>query len=269
MKKFILTIMIAFAIGCSESTETKNYLTGVIIQKQGNVFVNDTNVDIGTKIKKEDVIKTDNKSYAVIEIPDMGKVTLKPNSKISFHTYSETSAEIIQDKGTTFSKIDRKGANYKIITPTTVAGVRGTTFEVTYTGNKTSIKLLEGKVAAYRKNGGVESPTVVLEENQKLEMTDNVISEVKPITKTEIAMLEKEVKVIDNKVVEPQAKITAPKLTLADIKAKFGRLSIVTLKDGSVYKGTFTQSGAIMTIITPHGTFKVHSSKIANVKPLE
>lgn len=56
-------------------------------------------------------------------------------------------------------------------------------------------------------------------------------------------------------------------LTLAQIKAKYGSLSVVKTKDGKKYIGAFEQKGAYMQIITTKGVVKIPSSNLAKVLP--
>lgn len=265
MKKLLL--IAAFILSCSEQPQIQNKIhdAGILSQKQGIVLVNAEPANLGQILNNNDSIETKSNSYATIELKNVGKISLKPNSKLSLHSYSDSIIEVTQSSGRTFSRVDHKGVNFKIITPTSVAAVRGTTFEVSATDKTTNIKLLEGKLLVIRRGDSLSTdPLIYLEPNEKIEVKDTGIEPTKKLTKYETYQLLKEDDYLDKEIL-PQAKAITPKLTLEDIKQKFGRVSKVTLQNGKEYIGYFTQSGNIMTIITVNGTFKVKTTEIAKV----
>jgi hypothetical protein len=97
-----------------------------------------------------DEIKTGDKSIAVIQFGQTALITIKSNSKLrADNIITKKDAEQIelsQSEGSSFSKIVKKGTDYKINTPTAVASVRGTSFELSTTGNKSKIIMLSGNV---------------------------------------------------------------------------------------------------------------------------
>jgi hypothetical protein len=153
MKKIFLLItaaaVAAVVISCSKK-EALDMSQGVITFTTGEVAVNGTPAAVGMSIKNKDEIKTGDKSIAVIQFGQMALITIKSNSKLrADNIVTKKDAEQIelsQSEGSSFSKIVKKGTDYKISTPTAVASVRGTSFELSTSGEKSKIIMLTGNV---------------------------------------------------------------------------------------------------------------------------
>jgi hypothetical protein len=61
----------------------------------------------------------------------------------------------------------------------------------------------------------------------------------------------------------------APKMTLADIRKKYGKVSRVNLKTGKSYTGFFILKGAQMEIITTSGTVRVPAAQLSGVQDIQ
>jgi len=64
------------------------------------------------------------------------------------------------------------------------------------------------------------------------------------------------------------AKPEVKKLTLADIKAKYGRIAKIQTKNGKEYVGYFNQQGAEMTIQTVDGQVSIPVASVQKVTPM-
>lgn len=108
-------------------------------------------------------IKTD-LGYGYVLLPDNSIVTVDAYTELQliFQTHSTS---IIQILGTTYHRVQAltKGATYEVITPTTVASVRGTKFGVTYaTSTKvTKVAVSESVVAVKRLSSGTTTKDVL------------------------------------------------------------------------------------------------------------
>ena len=283
MKK-ILTVLASSLLllwACTENpVKEKKSWPYKFAYTKGEVYVNDKKVSLDMTLQESDTIITRNQSYATVVFGDSSTLTIKPNSKIYLNLLQPGKTEIFQESGKSFSKI-RKGESYTIKTPTIVAGVRGTSFEISATESTTTIKLLEGKVEA-------RSPkeTVVIESGQKLsavygyklkpvEMNQNEVEALKVVSSFQDSAekggdqeIVKTIDKIENNdhppIVRPAKKI----MTLEQIKKTYGRIAKITTKTGQEFTGYFSQKGNTMQIITPNGTVFVDVSRVAKVVPL-
>jgi len=156
--------------------------------------------------------------------------------------------------------------------------VRGTVFSVSYGGEESTVGVSRGMVdvidaasgkkeeVAQGKAADVREGIIVRDlpatESLELEKADAVdyVEGVRTTTpealeekgKTFIAAIEK----IDRKVEE-----IAPR-TLEGIRAKYGRIDVVTLYTGKVYRGVILSRGAVLKILTPAGTVEVQKEKV-------
>ena len=101
-------------------------------------------------VEKGDIIKTGKDSLVVVQVNSLGVLTVLENSILTFNelqseTAKDTSVNL--GNGRLFSKIlKQQDAKYRVLTSTSTAAVRGTSFLSTAGKNESSHKLLEGKV---------------------------------------------------------------------------------------------------------------------------
>ncbi len=312
----ILLFSILTAPGCSKKEAPKS--NGTITFLSGEVKLNNKKAFIGTKIKKDDIIKTGTNSIAVIQFLQSAVITVRSNTDISIGELllgkdKNDKIEITQNKGSTFNKIVKKGIRYRIKTPTAIAGIRGTSFDVNIENNKGRFRILTGKIrlAPVREGKADEKKTIVLHEGKKITITEKSVEKVEKITheeKEELVKFNKivllpevkkietteepvKIKEISSKVIPEKLKediikiekkrteiekedkkeeVKRPKkLTLDELKNRYGPLSIIKTKDGKEYIGSFKQKGNRIEVITVTGkkTFDPKSiSKISRYK---
>lgn len=288
MKKTTMMILASFLflISCGEPQNEKKNRRYVISYLKGEVLVNEKPATIQTTIMESDSVTTREASYAIIKLADHATITIKPKTKIYFSLLSDQGkTEIFQEDGSTFSKV-KTGTEYRIKTATVVAGVRGTSFEVTSNKNSTSISLLEGKVEAKNDEQvevieiGQKLVSIRLKKMEKSELTQKEINvlrveqSIATSVKTdnsneitnEIAIAETKQKEAVNEIASKNQAST--KMTLAEIKQKFGRIANVITKSGKTYQGYFNQSGDTMTIITINGKVIIKVTDVSKVIPI-
>ncbi len=303
----ISTAVVALvAVGCGEKKEQASLDSAKFTYVKGDVLVSGKPATLGQTVSKDATIEVKNNSMAVLQFSSAASITLKANSVLSIANLSKNDAgkpviELSQSNGSSFSKIAKGQSDFSIKTPTAVAGVRGTSFELEVgNGKTTKIKLLEGKVAVAKVEANdtaeevkaeLEKATVV-EAGQKVEVDNKAVSkpvEISEAEKTSLqAMNTVEIAPVSGKVVVPEsvekyatgettsASLTeaAPKaaevkkLTLADIKAKYGRIAKIQTKNGKEYVGYFNQQGAEMTIQTVDGQVRVPVASVQKVTPM-
>lgn len=108
-------------------------------------------------------IKTDF-GYGYVLLPDNSIVTIDAHTELQL-VFQTNSTSIIQILGTTYHRVQAltKGSTYEVVTPTTVASVRGTKFGVTYaTSTKvTKVAVSESVVAVKRLSSGTTTKDVL------------------------------------------------------------------------------------------------------------
>ena len=113
---------------------------------------------VGSTATQGQYVKTDETSRAGLKLPDGGLVRLAPNTKLRLsHLYFPDEGKSRQFEarlviGRLWARVRKLVTNdsyYNVSTPTAVAGVRGTAFQVNHggTGEDSLFKVYEGKVA--------------------------------------------------------------------------------------------------------------------------
>ncbi|HNA79911.1 MAG TPA: FecR domain-containing protein, partial [Turneriella sp.] len=149
----ISTAVVALvAVGCGEKKEQASLDSAKFTYVKGDVLVSGKPATLGQTVSKDATIEVKNNSMAVLQFSSAASITLKANSVLSIANLAKNDAgkpviELSQSNGSSFSKIAKGQSDFSIKTPTAVAGVRGTSFELEVgNGKTTKIKLLEGKV---------------------------------------------------------------------------------------------------------------------------
>jgi hypothetical protein len=301
----ISTAVVALvAVGCGEKKDQASLDSAKFTYVKGDVLVSGKPATLGQTVSKDATIEVKNNSMAVLQFSSSASITLKANSVLSIANLSKNEAgkpviELSQSSGALFSKIAKGQSEFSIKTPTAVAGVRGTSFELTVgNGKTTQIKLLEGKVAVIKATEGQTAESIkedlaqatVVEAGQKVDVDAKAVSKPAEITESEKTSLQAmntvEIAPVSGKVVVPEsvekyatgaatsasltdaAKPEVKKLTLADIKAKYGRIAKIQTKNGKEYVGYFNQQGAEMTIQTVDGQVRVPVANVQKVTPM-
>ena len=174
----ISTAVVALvAVGCGEKKEQASLDSAKFTYVKGDVLVSGKPATLGQTVSKDATIEVKNNSMAVLQFSSAASITLKANSVLSIANLSKNDSgkpviELSQNSGSSFSKIAKGQSEFSIKTPTAVAGVRGTSFElVVGNGKTTQIKLLEGKVQVAKAEATKEelAQAPVVEAGQKVE----------------------------------------------------------------------------------------------------
>ena len=103
----------------------------------------------GVELFAGDLLETLRESKAVLNYSDGTVMRIKPRTLIEVQPLS-----LKVFKGKTWYKFTKRGTEFRIETPTLVAGIRGTEFEVAVTSRKkASVSVMEGAVAVKSKAG--------------------------------------------------------------------------------------------------------------------
>lgn len=121
-------------------------------------------LNAGSTLQSHDTISADADAETDLLLPDQSIVRLRGEGSL---TLSDIDGRIrlMQSNGTTYHDVApsalRKG--YEVQTPTAIAGVRGTRFEVTATPGATTIHVTQGTVEVSPPDGAPEFEPTVLE----------------------------------------------------------------------------------------------------------
>lgn len=122
---------------------------------------------LGTVLKEGDKIETKAKAKVDIQFSDGSAVRLAEKSSLEFsalalNTQGNTDTRLSLVSGKVFAKVNKasKDDQFSVVTPTAIAGVRGTSFVVDRTRNDRSVvKVLEGSVAVSPRVRALEGAT--------------------------------------------------------------------------------------------------------------
>ncbi|HPS59438.1 MAG TPA: FecR domain-containing protein [Spirochaetota bacterium] len=128
MKKTLLfTLLVILAASCQDSEKNKVY----ILSFSGMVTVNSGQVkSTGYAIEFGNTIETAKNSFCDIIINDKNIIRLKENTRLVFNIYGKSN-ELVVGKGWIAAVIRKKftrEGSFTIITPTSTASIRGTSF---------------------------------------------------------------------------------------------------------------------------------------------
>ena len=128
----ILTIAMSVAT-CNKPKETAT--KGNLIFVIGKVEITNKSGTVAAKkdspIGEGDTIKTGEKSVAIIQFEnDSASVEIQENAEFSINKFNEKEQELASTKGNFWIKAKKrnKDSNFNVVMPTSVAGIRGTSF---------------------------------------------------------------------------------------------------------------------------------------------
>ncbi len=294
----IFLLIVAFNFqSCNKAKERISELHGLITFTAGDVKVNDKKGVSGSEIVKGDVISTGSKSIVVIQFSQSAVVTLKSDTvlkideavSIALNGNENDRVGLAVDKGTAFNKVVKKGTEYSVSTSTMVAAVRGTVFQVSEDKGTTRVDLAEGVLGVTQLTGAGKGKEVILQAGEYIISTKDGLSDPAAIndmtkddmnvynrigmvddTSGDLSLQDKVAEDLDfssgEAKIKPDAKSedksgsrTAPE------KKDEGIISLIKMKDGSEYTGTFSQKGEIVEIIMADRRIKVKASEIQEI----
>ncbi|AOP34230.1 transcriptional regulator [Leptospira tipperaryensis] len=174
MKKLLIVSSIALTAGilvfsaCKKPTENsqaattgkENSPSAVVVFSVGEAKILHTDLTeekatLGASLKTGDKVTTKDKSKVDIQFADGSAIRISENSVIDFDALSVNSkgnsdTRLALVSGKVFAKVNKasKDDQFSVVTPTAIAGVRGTSFIVERSkSDKATVKVLDGSVA--------------------------------------------------------------------------------------------------------------------------
>ena len=194
MKLWIILLALIL-VGCSNtvqnttsplpsSVNSKQIFSAVLTDIEGDVTINGLPANDLANLQVDDTIQTADESEATIIFFNTSRTHLWDNTTIVIQRFQEDQPRNIQLKqssGKIWTKLLRLSgvSKFEVITPTTVALVRGTGFWVSVNNGSTAIGVTEGKVYIQHINNNLVVGEKTLEKDQQI-IIDNEM-EVKPL----------------------------------------------------------------------------------------
>lgn len=241
-------------------------------------------VHIQDPVKDGDIIETGDKTSVIIQVGDELLVRFESNTKTVITSMKDiTRREIQLEKGKVLSSVSKlkKGNEYLIKTPTSVASVRGTEFLTDFSDGRTVVAVGKGIVSVVKSDTKEEKlvevgKSVVVSgkmdlrevskvealELKKLESTP-VIKDIENMTPENLnKQFEDTIKKDEeiNREIETSAGNAG--MSFQEMKARYNRIDVITMYNGKIIKGVILNRGASLKILTPGGVISVQAKDV-------
>jgi|JI10StandDraft_1071094.scaffolds.fasta_scaffold19387_5 hypothetical protein len=256
---------------------------------------NSNNLAAGTVLLNNSNVSTNSDAIMLLQQGDHVKTLIGQNSRFKVQKillqHGKLDIELFHESGLLYCSVERGQADLKIITPGAQVRVVGTRFSVQTNDQVTQVAVLEGtvQVIPHKKTGQAETDKIhsvssgqvlhVSAKNGDITERLQTKSEVEFLNKMqEFVLLPKDNSEIQRNTLaesilaaQNRGEVPNPgvKLTLADIRKKYGRISRVNLKNGKSYVGFFTLRGPQIQIITVSGPVRFSSDLLKDVRDAE
>lgn len=147
-------------VAVSETSKESGGLSAVVVYAVGDSKIRhadntEEKAQLGTSLKAGDNIVTGDNGKIDVQFPDGSNMRISPKSVLDFSKLSQNAAgttqtEIALVSGKVFAKVNKakKEDDFTVVTPTAIAGVRGTSFIVeSEEGKPSAVKVVDGAVA--------------------------------------------------------------------------------------------------------------------------
>jgi FecR-like protein len=195
----ILFIMIISIIGFVWFTQTSDVASAQLVIDYGTVQVkhegsNWTSAETGMFLFQSDALRTGEDTYASVILFESSIIRLDSNTEILLKKIIQqaetTNITIEQESGRTWNTIQKISGidNYEVQTPTAIASVRGTAFDVNVTtSGSTRISVINGTVNVSRLENGTIGDTIAVNGNESvlIESESNETLKTDPLIKDE------------------------------------------------------------------------------------
>jgi hypothetical protein len=282
----LLTLTAATLLSCSDFKFNKVFVAfyngSVTIQKKGILPVQ---VQIKDQINDDNIIRTGEKSCLVVQSTDGIIIRFEQNTEAQIQSLKNKTKKIINlNNGKILSSISKlkKGEEFSIKTPTTVASVRGTEFLMAFNGKDSTVAVGNGKVSVKRltESGDEKSvdkgftataagsnSTVRLRNINRIETLEltkfkktPMVDIIEKKTPEELTEIFKETLKCDEQINEEIKENMG--LTFEEMRAKYGRIDVLHLYNGTEVEGVIVARGTVYKMVTKTGIVMVDSKDI-------
>ncbi|PKL17331.1 MAG: hypothetical protein CVV49_11645 [Spirochaetae bacterium HGW-Spirochaetae-5] len=282
----LFTTAAAALLSCSDFKFNKVFIAfyqgSVTIQKNGSLPVQ---VQVKDQINNDDIIRTGEKSCLVVQSTDGIIIRFEQNTEAQILSLKNKTKKIINlSNGKILSSVSKlkKGEEFSIMTPSTVASVRGTEFLTAFNGRDSIVAVGNGKVSVKRLTGSKDEKSVETGftaiapgKNSNLNLRKISIVETLELSKFKktpmVERIEKktpeELKEIFKETMQCDEQINEEikenlGLTFEEMKAKYGRIDVLYLYNGTEVEGVIAARGTVYKMVTKTGIVMVDSKDI-------
>jgi hypothetical protein len=224
--------------------------------------------ELGAFLSSNQILVTGDKSTVDLEFSHGSSLRIKANTEIAMKRLIENNGNITEEvslkKGMLVANVtkQKQSDNFNIVTPTVIAGVRGTRFLVvvdtsTSKDEVTRVSVLEGSVGITRHKNDVpitvEPVEIINSKEAAQELSAGGILKKSTISNPDV-------KIIEGKESEDGS---ATQETEQSLFAKYGRLEVLSLDGGKSVTGVVTSMDEnTLTVHTVNGFVKVDRKKV-------
>ena len=291
MRFFALPVVLSTAalFACSQGPKTGapasfvTFFTGSATIQRGSGPM--APVQLKDQVLDGDIIRTGEKSSVIVQSTDGLVLRIEQKAEVAISSFNAVvKREISLSKGKVLSSVAKlkKGSEYRVVTPTAVASVRGTEFLTEFTGKSSIIAVGKGSVSVKKTTGAVPekvvekgTTAVIAEQIQQVQVRTSTRVETLELSKFEktpvVQDVEKkkpeEIKTLFQETGKRDERINfeikqESGLTFNEMKEAYKRIDVITLFNGRVIKGIIVSRGDIYRIITETGPVEVKAKDV-------
>lgn len=228
---------------------------------------------VGALLNSSHIIITGDKASVDVSFSNSSAVRIKQNSELAIKTLVESDGKVVEElslkKGMMLANVNKKKQSdeFKVYTPTIIAGVRGTRFMVEVKPGKESeflsrVVVSEGTVALYNQKDQKalsEEPVEIIEAKEQdaeiKRIGDKGVFEKSKISQSD----ENELNNMDKQIIEEKIDSETA------LFKKYGRLELLTLEDKSTVTGVITSMDEDhFTVHTVNGIITIPKGKVVS-----
>lgn len=282
----LLIVGLAGILVLRTNEEKKTALKAVVLYVNGDASLHRAGKPVkklftGDVVVEQDVIKTSKTGTVEISLIDKTAVRLKENTSLSIKDLYQgesgrTNVNMELNQGSTFNIVNRLSEedNYVITTPTAIASVRGTNFEVTFASDnkETIVHLSEGAVQV--RDIKRDTSELLTVDQKRVIRGDNAETDTdKPRTErnaAEYTSLQNHINGIDDEVMKSVKSIKEIKTEKELIETYKQNVEIYKLVDGRELRGVVvSQSNGKMVMHSIDGVFVFNENEVLNAHFVE
>ncbi len=228
--------------------------------------------EVGALLATNQMLITGDKATVDLEFSHGSSLRIKGNTEIAIKRLIESNGNVTEEvslkKGMLVANVTKQKQtdNFNIVTPTVIAGVRGTRFLVVVDPDKTKeevtkVSVLDGVVGITKHKDEVPltvEPIEILDSKQSAQEINRGGNFKRS------AITDADIKIIEGKDGDDESDTTsAPTETEKSLFAKYGRLEVLSLDGGSAVTGVITaMDDNTFTVHTVKGFVKVDRKKV-------
>jgi hypothetical protein len=269
---------------CSGGSKRDAYVTfftgTVSVSRSGK----DIPVQVKTPVLDGDTVSVGNHSFLMIQSDDGLVIRVEANTQAEIRMISnERKREVFLLKGRVLSMVGKlqKANGYQVMTPTTVAAVRGTQFLTEFNGKSSVIAVSDGRVnvtavknkdeTLVEKGGSAvlaeENGSITLRGHNQVEILELSKIGSTPVVHDISSKKPDEIRALFSETPQKEEAINSriedeTGLSPERMKTKYGRVDVLTLYTGQVIQGVIVSRGEKFKVLTSSGAVFIDAKDV-------